>query len=58
MHMQKREFFRCSDMADACVYLMESRNFLELNPDAPVVKMKEGIKRVSGWYKNFQVALS
>jgi len=39
-----REFLWSEDMADACVFLMENRDFLELNSDTPVVKMKEGCK--------------
>jgi len=39
-----REFLWSEDMADACVFLMENRDFLELNSDTSVVKTKEGCK--------------
>jgi GDP-L-fucose synthase len=40
----RREFLYSEDMADACVFLLENRDFsdLVLNTDTPVVKAKEG----------------
>lgn len=40
----RREFLYSEDMADACVFLLESRDFLALNADAPVAKAKVGYK--------------
>lgn len=39
-----REFLWSEDMADACVYLLENKDFLELNSDTPAAKAKEGCK--------------
>lgn len=37
----RREFLYSDDMADACVFILENRDFLELNSDTPVAKAKE-----------------
>lgn len=37
----RREFLYSDDMADACVFILENRDFLELNSDTPVAKVKE-----------------
>lgn len=37
----RREFLYSDDMADACVFSLENRDFLELNFDTPVAKVKE-----------------
>lgn len=37
----RREFLYSDDMADACVFSLENRDFLELNSDTPVAKVKE-----------------
>ena len=42
-----REFLWSEDMADACVFLMENRDFLELNSDTPVIKTKEGCEDIT-----------
>ena len=44
----RREFLYSEDMADACVFILENRDFLELNSDTPVAKAKVGYKDTYG----------
>ena len=42
----RREFLYSEDMADACVFLLENRDFVDLKSHTPVAKAKMGCKDV------------